>query len=82
MRVGTYLRESRSPIDTDCFVRGVEKREGLTNNCCRGRDGGRREIMGNGAWRNLPALRHLHDHRRRLGCFEWVVFTDDDTCVT
>ena len=42
---------------------------------------GGEELHTTGAWRNLPALRHLHDHRERFGCFEWVFFVDDDAYV-
>jgi hypothetical protein len=39
------------------------------------------QIYSSGAWRNFPALMHLHDHREELGCFNWVYFCDDDTYV-
>ena len=39
------------------------------------------EQLTTGAWRNLPALRYLHDHRPRFGCFDWVFFVDDDAYV-
>jgi hypothetical protein len=29
-------------------------------------------IYSAGAWRNFPALVHLHDHRARYGCFDWA----------
>ena len=29
-------------------------------------------IYSAGAWRNFPALAHLHDHRAEFGCFDWV----------
>lgn len=38
-------------------------------------------IYSAGAWRNFPALMHLHDHREALGCFDWVFFSDDDSFV-
>ena len=38
-------------------------------------------IYSAGAWRNFPALAHLHDHRAEFGCFDWVFFCDDDTYV-
>ena len=38
-------------------------------------------IYSAGAWRNFPALMHLHDNRASLGCFDWVFFVDDDSFV-
>jgi len=38
-------------------------------------------IYSAGAWRNFPALAHLHDHRAEFNCFDWVFFCDDDTYV-
>ena len=38
-------------------------------------------IYSAGAWRNVPALAHLHDHRAEFGGFDWVFFCDDDTYV-
>lgn len=39
------------------------------------------ELHALGAWRNLPALRVLHDRREHFGCFDWVFFVDDDSFV-